>query len=103
MIREVTRLITYRGPAAAMDVQLGRSLPDGVRPATKGVGQVEITVRTLEDSAGLLIGTADPLSALLKRLTQLELELGAAKLAARDAENKMASATAGYTAEYSSA
>lgn len=89
MIREVTRLITYRGTADAIDSQLGRSLPDGVRAAASR-SQVEITVRTLEDSAGLLIGTADPLGPLLKRLTQLEIELSAARLAARDAENKLA-------------
>ena len=53
--REVTRLITYRGTADAMAKQLGRSLPDGLRE-----GKVDIMVRTLEDSAGLLLGTAAP-------------------------------------------
>lgn len=77
--REVTRLITYRGSAEAMEKQLGRSLPDGLRQ-----GKIDITVRTLEDTAGLLLGTADPLAALLRRLAKVECELGAARVAVRD-------------------
>lgn len=80
-IREVTRLITYRGPADAMAKQFGRSLPDGTRD-----GKVHITVRTLEDTAGILLGSADPLAAVLRRLGEVEQERNAALAAARDAE-----------------
>ena len=62
-----------------MEKQLGRSLPDGLRQ-----GKIDITVRTLEDTAGLLLGTADPLAALLRRLAKVECELGAARVAVRD-------------------
>lgn len=86
-IREVTRLITYRGTTDAMAKQLGRSLPDGLREES-----VDITVRTLDDSAGLLIGTADPVCGLLLRLGVVERELSVVRLALRDAREQAAEA-----------
>lgn len=85
--REVTRLITYRGTADAMAKQLGKSLPDGIREVRRGT--IKLTVRTLDDTASLLMGTPDPSAGLLVRLGAVERELSAARLAQRDAENEL--------------
>ena len=85
--REGTRLITYRGPGDELNAQLGKSLPDGMREVRRGA--VKLTVRTLDDTASLLMGTPDPSAGLLVRLGAVERELSAARLAQRDAENEL--------------
>lgn len=47
MIKRVARLVIYSGEPSRVDVQLGRSLPDGVRPGGSGV---QIQVITLSES-----------------------------------------------------
>lgn len=85
--REVTRLITYRGTSDEVAAQLGKSLPDGIREVRRGT--MKLTVRTLDDTASLLMGTPDPAAGLLVRLGAVECELSAARLAQRDAENEL--------------
>lgn len=84
--REVTRLITYRGPGDELDAQLGKSLPDGTRQVRRDT--VKITVRTLADTDAQLLESADT-CALILRLGAVVRELSAARLALRDAENEL--------------
>lgn len=84
--REVTRLITYRGPGDELDAQLGKSLPDGTRQVRRDT--VKITVRTLADTDAQLLESADT-CALILRLGAVVRELSAARLAQRDAENEL--------------
>jgi hypothetical protein len=85
MEREVTRLIVYRGNEEAMAAQLGKSLPDGSRSLREGA--LTVTVRTLDDSLGLLLGSADPIRPLLGRISSLEASLHEARLELRDLKN----------------
>ena len=86
MKREVTRLIVYRGTEEAMAEQIGMSLPDGSRSMKQGA--LTVTVRTLDDSLGLLLGSTDPIRPLLGRIASLEASLHYALLELRDLKNK---------------